>query len=75
MGRQIGWRHEPGNYKACPNEAVTRLKSEQVAYRHEGDMAGDATFVPSSRNRGYSRNRTLPSKGTPLRRFWHYRER
>ncbi len=37
--------HVPGSYKACPNEAVTSLKSEQVAYRHEGDMAGDATFV------------------------------
>ncbi len=23
MGHQSGWRHEPGNYKACPNEAVT----------------------------------------------------
>ncbi len=21
--RQSGWRHEPGSYKACPNEAVT----------------------------------------------------
>ncbi len=57
MGRQSGWRHEPGSYKACPNEAVTSLKSEQIAYRHEGDMTGDATFVPSSGNRGYSRNR------------------
>ncbi len=25
MGRQSGWRHEPGIYKACPNKAVTRL--------------------------------------------------
>ncbi len=23
MGRQSGWCHEPGNYKACPNKAVT----------------------------------------------------
>ncbi len=23
MRRQSGWRHEPGSYKACPNEAVT----------------------------------------------------
>ncbi len=23
MGRQSGWRHKPGIYKACPNEAVT----------------------------------------------------
>ncbi len=23
MGRQSGWCNEPGNYKACPNEAVT----------------------------------------------------
>ncbi len=42
------------------------LKSEQVANRHEGDMVRDATLVPSSGNRGYSRNRTLPFKGTPL---------
>ncbi len=25
MGRQSGWRHEPGSYKACPNEAVTNF--------------------------------------------------
>ncbi len=31
-------------------------------------MAGNATFVPSSGNRGYSRNRTFPFKGTPLRK-------
>ncbi len=23
MGRQSGWRQEPGSYKACPNKAVT----------------------------------------------------
>ncbi len=23
MRRQSGWRHEPGGYKACPNEAAT----------------------------------------------------
>ncbi len=34
-------------------------KSEQVAYRYEGDMAGDATFIPSSGNQGYSRNQTI----------------
>ncbi len=27
-------------------------------------MAGDATFIPSSGNRGYSGNRTFPFKGT-----------
>ncbi len=59
MGRQSGWRHEPGSYKACPNEAVNSLKSEQVNYRHKGDMAGDATFVSSSENRCYSCNRTF----------------
>ncbi len=25
MGRQSGWRHELGSYKACPNEAVTNF--------------------------------------------------
>ncbi len=69
MGRQSGWCHESGNYKAFPNEAVTSLKSEQVTYRHEGDMAGDTMSVPSSGNRGYSRKRTFPFKGPPLRRF------
>ncbi len=69
MWRQSRWRHEPGNYKACPNEAVTSLKSEKVAYGHEGDVARDATFVPSSGNRGYSRNRTFPFKGTQLRQL------
>ncbi len=69
MGCQSGCRHEPGSYKACPNEAVTSLKSEQVAYRHEGEMAGDTTFISSSGNRGYSRNQMFPFKGTPLRRF------
>ncbi len=44
MGHQSGWRHEPGSYKAYPNEAVTSLKSKQVTYRHKGDMAGDAVF-------------------------------
>ncbi len=53
MGRQGGWRHKPGSYKACPNEAVTSLKSEQVSYSHEGDMARDATFIPSSGNRSH----------------------
>ncbi len=70
MGRQSEWRHESGSYKACPNEAVTSLKSDQVAYRHEGDMAGDAMFVPSSGNQGYSRYRTFPFKGTPLRQYF-----
>ncbi len=26
MGRQSGWRHEPGSYAACPNEAVMTHK-------------------------------------------------
>ncbi len=64
MGRQSGWRHEPGSYKACPNEVVNCLKSKQVTYSDEGDMAGDAMFVPSSENRGYSRNLTFSFKGT-----------
>ncbi len=41
-------------------------KSEQVAYRYEGDMAGDAMFIPSSGNQGYSRNQMFPFKGTTL---------
>ncbi len=77
MRCQSGWRHEPGNYKACPNEAVTSLKSEQVAFRHEGDMAGDSTFVPSSGNWGYSRNRkfsqllVLSLYNKKLRELWN----
>ncbi len=77
MRCQSGWRHEPGNYKSCPNEAVTSLKSEQVAFRHEGDMAGDATFVPSSGNWGYSRNRkfsqllVLSLYNKKLRELWN----
>ncbi len=58
-----------GSYKACPNEAVTSLKSKQVTYWHEGDMARHTVFVPSSGNRGCSRNRKFPFKGTPLCRF------
>ncbi len=71
MGRQSRWHHEPGIYKACPNEAVSSLKSEQVIYRHEGDMAGDATFVPSSGNRDYSSNRTFPFRWISVASIFH----
>ncbi len=30
MGHQSGWRHEPGSYNACPNEAVTSFLSSQA---------------------------------------------
>ncbi len=64
MGRQSGWRHKPGNYKSCPNEAVTSLKSEQVTYRHEGDMAGDAQRSSLERERSVTTVTFVPWRGT-----------